>query len=87
MSDSAAYSWTRDGVAEAVEDAMDCWPRLREVFVVAPTPDEGGAASSTWDVRLDPHGQCRVARIPSDGVQRGAIQQVAQALRAALPAK
>src|SRR5688500_5065744 len=87
MNDQVIYPWTRDGVAEAVEDAMDCWPRLREAFVVAPTPGEGSAASGTWDVKLDPHGSCRVARVPSDVVERGAIQQVAQALRAAVPAK
>jgi hypothetical protein len=87
MNDQATYPWTREGVAEAVEDAMECWPRLREAFVVAPTPGEGSAASGSWDVRLDPHGSCRVARVPSDVVQRGGLQQVAQALRAAMRAE
>jgi hypothetical protein len=85
MRDEATYPWTREGVAEAVEAAMDCWPRLREAFVVAETPGEGSAAGGTWDVRLDPHGTCRMARIRSAVVQAGALQQVAQALRAAVP--
>jgi hypothetical protein len=35
-------------------------------------------------VRLDPHGTCRIARLRSAVVQAGALQQVAQALRAAV---
>jgi hypothetical protein len=80
----AAYPWTREGVAEAVEDAMDCWPRLREAFEVAERPGEGDAQVATWDVRLDPHGSCRLARMQSRVIQAGALQQVAQALRAAV---
>jgi hypothetical protein len=85
--DEATYPWTREGVAEAVEAAMDCWPRLREAFVVAETPGEGSPATGTWDVKLGPRGSCRTARIRSAVVQAGALQQVAQALRGAEPEK
>ena len=85
MRDEETYPWTREGVAEAVEAAMDCWPRLREAFVVAETPAEGSAPAGIWDVRLDPHGTCRTARLRSAVVEAGALQQVAQALRAAVP--
>jgi hypothetical protein len=84
MQNEATYPWTREGVAEAVEAAMECWPRLREAFLVGETPGEGSAAGGTWTVRLDPHGTCRIARIRSAVVQAGALQQVAQALRAAV---
>jgi hypothetical protein len=87
MHNEATYPWTREGVAAAVDAAMDCWPRLRELFVVAEAPGEGSAAAGTWDVRLDPHGTCRRARIRSAVVQAGELQQIAQALRAAAPEK
>jgi hypothetical protein len=87
MQNEATYPWTREGVAEAVEAAMECWPRLREAFVVAETPGEGSAASGIWGVRLDPRGACRIARLRSAVVHAGALQQVAQALRAAEPEK
>jgi hypothetical protein len=85
MPEQAAYPWTREGVAEAVDATMECWPRLREAFVVADAPGEGSVEGGTWKVRLDPHRDGRVARIRSDVVARGALQQIAQALRAAEP--
>jgi hypothetical protein len=87
MQNEATYPWTREGVAEAVEATMECWPRLREVFVVAETPGEGSGASGTWGVRLDPQRSCRIARLRTAVVESGALQQVAQALRAAAPEK
>jgi hypothetical protein len=87
MPTESIYLWTREGVTEAVEDAMQCWPRLREPFVVADAPGDGDAASITWDVTLDPKGDCRMARIRATTIQGGALQQVAQALRAAAPEK
>lgn len=85
MRNQAIYPWTREGVAEAVEAAMDCWPRLREPFAVAEQPGEGSDAGGTWDVRLNPQGVCRMARLRATVIEGGALQQVAQALRAAAP--
>lgn len=85
MNQEATYSWTQTGVSQAVEDAMDCWPRLRETFVIAETPVSGSAAGGAWAVKLDPRGTCRVAHLTVGILQAGSLQQVAQALRAAVP--
>jgi hypothetical protein len=84
MRNEAAYSWTREGVSAAVEATMECWPRLREAFDVAATPGESNEAIAIWVVTLDPQGTPRLARIRSSVIEEGALQQVAQALRAAL---
>ncbi len=77
------YSWSRDGVLRAVEDAMREHPDLLERFEVAESRD---SSDFTWHVDLDPYGERRVARLVWEAVEYGQLEMIAEQIREAAPA-
>ncbi len=75
---AVGYTWTHDGVARAVEDAMRDYPELLQRFWVADTRD---ARDYTWHVELDPAGERRLARLAWDLVEYGRLEAIAEQLR------
>lgn len=74
------YSWTHDGVARAVEDAMRAYPDLLERFEVAGARD---SQDFSWHVDLDPLGQRRIAHLTWEMIEYGRLESIAEQLREA----
>jgi hypothetical protein len=77
------YSWTHEGVARAVEDAMRNYPDLLEQFEVAEARD---SRDYTWHVELDPLGNRRIARLAWEMIEYGHLEEIADQIRDAAPA-